>query len=620
MKDKIKYLFNIIKSDKKLLYMSFVAILVLFSVILNVTFAAFTDRADFESAYLKVGLNYKLNGNDNYLTIEAPHDDITKQNITLLSNNDIDTKYDLTYEICTDAACNNKVSGPIENLLVEYSSRSDTKYTDENISSLESKSIRIAITNLTSTDYYIKVGVNAGFKNKVLTKDSLLNTEYNEEDLTIYTYIDGSLSENFPGNNKFDASVECKGPKGENVNATGTITWDTDNNKWLLSISNLDTGETRCSVYFDNAPQGWRNASASTLLGAIKGSAKDNTKLATGDTDSDTTPVTMTIPGQAVSTKNEGLRSAPDDYGTSYYYRGAVNNNFVSFGDMCWRIVRIDGKGNIKLTLYNYQKEEAREEIDTTKKSNPCDDAYSINGDEAFARYDDTTNGQAGKSQFNTSFNQNAYVGLKYGTPGSSTYGAEHNGNSPSTILTNLETWYTANLNSVDSKIATVAYCNDKTLASSTYNPDNWTDAEINKGYGTIKTNYAARERLKPANTAAPVLTCPEGMSRVESKIGLLSADEVAYAGSAYGSINNLYYLNKNASSIEWWTSSPSRFNDPYADVLYIRPTGNIGDASIVFYTYGLRPAIALSPNLTVSYLEGATGDKGTSTNPFVIS
>jgi hypothetical protein len=72
---------------------------------------------------------------------------------------------------------------------------------------------------------------------------------------------------------------------------------------------------------------------------------------------------------------------APDDYGTSYYFRGNITNNFVSFAGMCWRIVRVTGDGSIKLALYNYNPNSA---------SNPC--AASEDGDtNAFARYTGTT-------------------------------------------------------------------------------------------------------------------------------------------------------------------------------------------------------------------------------------
>ena len=43
------------------------------------------------------------------------------------------------------------------------------------------------------------------------------------------------------------------------------------------------------------------------------------------------------------------LCSAKDNYGTSYYYRGNVTNNYVKFANLYWRIVRINGDGSIRL-------------------------------------------------------------------------------------------------------------------------------------------------------------------------------------------------------------------------------------------------------------------------------
>ena len=47
--------------------------------------------------------------------------------------------------------------------------------------------------------------------------------------------------------------------------------------------------------------------------------------------------------------ENSLLCSAPDNYGTSYYYRGNVQNNYVKFGGFYWRIVRINGDGSIRM-------------------------------------------------------------------------------------------------------------------------------------------------------------------------------------------------------------------------------------------------------------------------------
>ena len=109
----------------------------------------------------------------------------------------------------------------------------------------------------------------------------------------------------------------------------------------------------------------------------------------------------ITTPGAAVSTETEALlASAEDDNGTSYYFRGAVTNNYVEFANKCWRIVRVGGDGSVKLILHN---------DNTTGAANPCDSANN-NASAAFARYSGTTD----TSAFNLSYNDNAYVGFKY--------------------------------------------------------------------------------------------------------------------------------------------------------------------------------------------------------------
>ena len=48
------------------------------------------------------------------------------------------------------------------------------------------------------------------------------------------------------------------------------------------------------------------------------------------------------------ATTKEGMFMAEDEYGESYYYRGAADN-WVSFAGFYWRIIRINGDGSIRL-------------------------------------------------------------------------------------------------------------------------------------------------------------------------------------------------------------------------------------------------------------------------------
>ena len=83
----------------------------------------------------------------------------------------------------------------------------------------------------------------------------------------------------------------------------------------------------------------WDNAPAGSLIYALK-------------TNNTVTNNLSTIPGKESSGESEAIISTTeDDYGTSYYFRGAVENNYVTYSGMCWRIVRVQGDGTIKLIL-----------------------------------------------------------------------------------------------------------------------------------------------------------------------------------------------------------------------------------------------------------------------------
>jgi len=295
------------------------------------------------------------------------------------------------------------------------------------------------------------------------------------------------------------------------------------------------------------------------------------------------------------------LASTPDDYGTSYYFRGAVKNNYVEFANKCWRIVRVGGDGSVKLILHN---------DNTASAANPCNSANN-NASAAFAIY----SGPAYKSRFNPNSSDNAYVGFMYGTPGSSTYAATHANTNKSTILTNLETWYTSNLALYENVIDDTVWCNDKTNVTDTsYNP--FGDSDVNgSGYARNYTYYGATQRLVSTSGRAggtgPSLRCNGELSKINSKVGLITADELAFAGYAYGINNTTTFLHENATDTWWWSLSPSSFLGGIANVW--RVLGGSGDyGGIVNGAYGLRPSISLRSTTSV------TGN-GTSENPYIV-
>ena len=299
------------------------------------------------------------------------------------------------------------------------------------------------------------------------------------------------------------------------------------------------------------------------------------------------------------------LSSAEDDYGTSYYYRGAVKDNYLEFANKCWRIVRIAGDGTIKLVLHN---------DNINNKANPCS---KVNNDEsaAFAHYDGTTY----TSTYNSNENDNAYVGFMYGTAGSSSYTSTHANTNKSTILTNLETWYTNNLASYADKIADTVWCSDKSVVTETsFNPWDSSTPATGLGYKTNKTYYGTAKRLVSpeeggeAGGTGPSLKCSNELSKITSKIGLLSADEIVFAGYIPWIANSSLYLQENATENFWWTLSPNFFNDNSALVWGVNKYVGLTN-EIVNNAASVRPSISLKSDVNV------TGS-GTSEAPYKIS
>ena len=311
----------------------------------------------------------------------------------------------------------------------------------------------------------------------------------------------------------------------------------------------------------------------------------------------------ITTPGAAISTADEALlASAEDNNGTSYYFRGAVTNNYVEFANKCWRIVRVGGDGSVKLILHN---------DNPTGAANPCD-AANNSASAAFARY----SGETYKSAFNTNYNDNAYVGFKYGTVGAGDYALTHANTNKSTILTNLEAWYEKNnLKNYEKVIADTVWCNDKTNVTDTsYDP--WSITPNGLEYAKNVTYYGATQRLVGTSGSAggtgPSLKCNGELSKINSKVGLITADELALAGYAYAKNNTTTYLQENATDTYWWSLSPDGFDGVGAYVWRVDGGNSNFVSSNVNIAVGVRPSISLKPSTNV------TGN-GTSENPYIV-
>ena len=302
-----------------------------------------------------------------------------------------------------------------------------------------------------------------------------------------------------------------------------------------------------------------------------------------------------------------GLYEAEDDLGNSYYFRGNVANNYVYFAKNWWQIIRINGDGTIRM-IYT---------------GNPNDSS---------------ANHYINKSTYNSSSNDNAYVGYMYGSAGSSTYGATHANTNNSTIKGVVDAWYQNNLSSYSTYIADAIYCNDREVVTGV-TANNWTSIAFNgNGTGINHTAYASLKRNYIDHN--PILKCTNnndkftvsstlGNGALENPIGLATADEIVMSGAnAYdvvtgnyiiNEINNSYYLYSENEAYWYWTMTPIVYFYPSPDSEprgYARVAGGGGSVN---YNGAQRTSGAVRP--VISLLSDAiTGGEGTSTNPFYVN
>ena len=283
--------------------------------------------------------------------------------------------------------------------------------------------------------------------------------------------------------------------------------------------------------------------------------------------------------------------SAPDDYGTSYYFRGNVENNWVKFANSYWRIIRINGDDSIRM-IY-------------------AGDATVIDGldnkEEVLKNgYNDgsTDYTQIGESAFNSSSDDNAYVGYMYGTIGASTYEDTHANTNDSTIKEVIDSWYEAHLKSTEyeSYLSDTLFCNDRSFNES--NPGT--------GAGTSVTHY------RP-NSGNKTLKCSQKNDRftvddeeigngvLNYPISLITSDEVYLAGG-YSSTNSSYYLY---TGNYYWTLSPVYFYGSDARVRFVYDDGDSHDSN-VDNSVGVRPVL----NLKAGSLKMGSG---TANDPYMV-
>ena len=391
---------------------------------------------------------------------------------------------------------------------------------------------------------------------------------------------------------------------------------DYDSSIGKVSFSFIGTDS--CYLYFDyEMPNGWKvvlinNSDGATTVEEAKAYIEEK----------DTPDFSQ------IADTNEGMFAIEDDFGKSYYFRGAVDNNWVKFGkytkdiyytydsnsnsslvkscndtdscykiaskgdDMFWRIIRINGDGSIRMIYSGTYAPDVNTKVSI------------VETDLNSSGYSTLPKTNIGYSVFNANYNGSEYAGYMY------TVKEQHGTGKDSTIKTYLDDWYVnyTNLSNESVKIVDQIFCNDRSASTvstgSTGEISSWTSTGTNYYYG-------ARNRIWGNNSnPTPSLICTNnndkfstteasGNGKLSYPIGLITADEINIAGaSSKFSNNENYYLHTGDF---YWTGSPLWYTSSANSGEYnVDRVGCLSGDSIN-RLIGVRPVISLSPKVKLS-------------------
>ena len=321
-----------------------------------------------------------------------------------------------------------------------------------------------------------------------------------------------------------------------------------------------------------------------------------------------------------VETSNAGMYSYTEGTGKTYYYRGAVDNNWVKYGKFKENQIVYRGYFDENSTdEVWYDRISSRKYIDyptlaecqagvltsgiihypSTYNFNCKEVTYAHKGDDMYwriIRVDKDNkikmiyagskapsenakvaitgaNTNMGFTAYNNDFNHAEYVGFQY------TVGSQRGTTSNSTIKTYLDNWYTKyfNENMSTSRFIKTTFCNDRNTSST------WASTGS-------RVDYAPYTRLI-ADTPTPTFEC-DTADIVTNNLGLITADEIVLAGGKLETDNSAFYLNNN---MEYWAGSPGGFEVKRSRVFLLDPFGGPVDDAVYNRYSAARGVVSLT-------------------------
>lgn len=317
--------------------------------------------------------------------------------------------------------------------------------------------------------------------------------------------------------------------------------------------------------------------------------------------------------------------TAPDNYGTSYYFRGSSENNYVKFAGYYWRIIRINGDNTVRMIYAG-----------TTPVKNGVPNTTTI----------------IGNSILNNNIKDNTSVGYMTGTLGATNYTSAHSNSTDSILKQTIDNWYRGSslISASNSKyLADNLFCNDRSLYSQT---DLSSVLGISKhsidketGYGTDTTYYAGFYRIivsaeSGKNTGVfqsyASLKClnkndsftkndaVNGNAKLQYPIATITADELLLAGilnatnyigvdsqgqDTFENPQNLeFYLYNGQSLMTMTPSSQPTYFGAHAMI----GTGWMSGGGLTDSSRGVRPVINIKADTFIK------SGNGTINNPYI--
>ena len=182
-----------------------------------------------------------------------------------------------------------------------------------------------------------------------------------------------------------------------------------------------------------------------------------------------------------------------------------------------------------------------------------------------------------------------------------------------STIKTAVDTWYKNNMTNYTSQLEDIVFCNDRSYDAS---KTGW-----NKDYSNAGS-YLYFDSYQRIGYSQPSLVCTNtndeftvdannGNGMLTYPVGLLTADEIVYAGGKKWAANSSsFYLNNNQ---DVWALTPDYSGSAYIYEYILTSSGYLHVGS-VNSSHGVRPVISLKPGTTLS------SGLGTATEPLIVN